>query len=277
MVKRKMKIAFVGTSCAGKTTAAFGLIARLKSYSVLAEGLTSQDRKFSFNPALLESEELAQNWMVANLIAKEVDAFLHPDVDVLISDRSPLDLLAYYAFQYEDSGLMHALKDYVFAYLSTYDALYYLPPLQYQDDGKRPSDSFRLGVDKVLLGLIEETNTRYPGLVQNIPRNKILESVLLLLGVRKPGVKTTVSRAECAYLARTCGATFYVKSSYFEKAEESSDMFSDVDIMIADPAAGKQIEDAVKANFGPWVTVDIVPIYEDLQVDLATFEKFAHD
>ena len=44
--KNKFKFALIGTSCSGKTTTAYALVSRLKSYGVLADGVFSQENEF---------------------------------------------------------------------------------------------------------------------------------------------------------------------------------------------------------------------------------------
>lgn len=217
------KFGIIGTSCAGKTTLAHQLIGRLKSYGVLADGLFSQDRKFSFPLAQLETEA-AQNWMITNLIAKEADLILHPDVDVYITDRTPVDLFAYYAYQY-DTPLSRACWNYVKAWATTYTALYYLEPLPYQDDNKRPTDEFRMGVDEKLLKLLEEI----PNVVC-IPRNEVLVDIMVQCNLKKPSAKSTMNSTDLQAIANGLGRPIVAKLP-----RSGADELSDQDMWVMGP------------------------------------------
>ena len=252
------KFGIIGTSCAGKTTLAHALTARLKSYGILADGLFSQDRKFSFDKTFLESEP-AQNWMITNLISKEVDLTLHTDVDVYVSDRTPVDLFAYYAVQY-DTELSRACWAYVLEWAKTYDALYYLEPLEYQFDTKRPSDEFRLSVDKKLKELIAQVPN-----IKRLPRNGILADILITIGFQKPRAKTSITQADIKTLAKTFGYPILVK----DKAP--ADILSDTDMWVlasdvfkVDMAA---LREYTRGLLGPFVLFDL-----NLAKDTSTFD-----
>lgn len=257
-LKNKFKFALIGTSCAGKTTAAYALVSRLKSYSVLADGVFSQDRKFSFDKAHLATEEIAQQWMVNNLIAKETDTILHEDIDVLITDRSALDLMSYYALQFPESRTMKAMLGYVTEYLQTYSALYYLPPLPFQDDGKRPGDAFRKSVDTQLVRMIAALPEHVKSKVKFLERNKVLEDVMMTVGVKKPNSKYQLDPDDMQFLANRTGLVLHRTARSFRK---EPDVLSDNDIFVeATDVEKATLVTTARSNFGPWVTVDIVPI-----------------
>lgn len=200
----KHKFGIIGTSCAGKTTLAHQIVGRLKSYGILADGLFSQDRKFSFPIAQIETEA-AQNWMITNLISKECDLFLHSDVQILITDRTPIDLFAYYAVQY-DTPLSRACWAYAKQWATTYSKLYYLEPLPYQNDTKRPPDEFRLKVDLKLLALLKEI----PNAV-SLERHEVLVDLMLTSGLKKPTTKTKFSETDFQAIADAIGRPLIVK------------------------------------------------------------------
>jgi len=221
-----MKFGIIGTSCAGKTTLAHALVSRLKSYSILADGLFSQDRKFSFDRKYLPTEA-AQNMMITNLISKEVDLSLHGDVEVLITDRTPIDLFAYYAHQY-DTPLSRACWAYAKEWAKTYTQLYYLAPLPFQDDGKRPADDFRLQVDEKLKELIQEV----PNVVE-IGRHDVLNSILNHIGFDKPSVKMTLEDTDAQTISDQLNKIVIVKEG------GNKDVVSDYDMWIVDPLSIK--------------------------------------
>lgn len=223
----KHKFALAGTSCAGKTTLAHQLIGRLKTYGILADGVTNADRRFSFPRELIETQEIAQNWMINNLIAKEIDLGLHGDTFVMVNDRSVLDFYAYYAYQYPNSELCIALWTYVQEWLRTYDKIYILEPLPYQDDGKRPGDEFRMAVNEVLDNLARTIpNVAY------IDRKDVLNDILQTMGIPKPTAKNVVTVED---LQAFCNA---VKLPLVAKMPTYDDGLSDVDCWVIEPLNG---------------------------------------
>jgi hypothetical protein len=245
------KFGIIGTSCAGKTTLAHTLVGRLKSYGVLADGLFSQDRKFSFAKQFLETEA-AQNWMVTNLISKEVDITLHTDVDVFITDRTPIDLFAYYAYQF-DTPLSRACWNYVLQWAQTYEALYYLEPLPYQDDTKRPSDEFRLGVDAKLKELIREVpNVRY------LARHSVLVDIMTRANLKKPNVKDYLDRNDLQAIANGLNVKVILKTSL------KRDSLSDYDLWIIDPRP-----ESVDLNWASYYIKGLVGAFVAFDVNLA--------
>ena len=260
------KFALIGTSCAGKTSLAHSLVGRLKTYGVLADGIFSQDRKFSFPLSKIESEA-AQNWMIANIIAKEADMQMHEDVELVLSDRSPLDLLAYYAYQYQGkSALYEAAKGYAIEWCKGYEALYYLEPLPYQDDHKRPSDEFRLGVDRVLLGLIDEAVAAGVNVVTGLARSDILRDVMQRAGIQKPSVKSALAPTDVQRLSNFLRLPVLAKF-----ANDPGDPLSDTDMWII-ISAKTPVSDFIRVSenhvgaataflrghVGPWPLFDLM-------------------
>lgn len=253
----KHKFGIIGTSSSGKTTLTHGLVSRLKSYGILADGVFSQDRKFSFPLEKLESEE-AQNWMVTNLISKEIDLSLHIDVDVMISDRTPVDLFAYYAVQY-DTELSRACWQYVKQWARTYTSLYYLEPLAYHYDGKRPSDSFRLNVNTKLLALIEELESEKQVSIRKLGRHEILNDILVKVGFQKPRVKIALLESDIQQLADSFNKPILLKTT------SSKDSLSDYDLWVIDESLDvldfteklEAYKNYAKGLFGPFVPLDI--------------------
>lgn len=258
------KFAIIGTSCAGKTALTHALVGRLKSYGVLADGVYSQDRKFSFPIEAIDSEP-AQNWMIANLIAKEADLGLHTDVEVLISDRSPLDLMAYYTYQFT-TELSKAALAYVVSWCKTYDALYYLDPLPYQDDTKRPDDAFRMDVDRVLLQLMAEAQEQGVN-IKRVARKDILLDLMQKAGLKKPTVKQMLQGDDVQRLAN------FLRTEIRAKFPRTDDALSDTDMWVLLGAPGHSVtpetyltkaqslrmvaKQWLAEHCGPWVQFDV--------------------
>lgn len=156
MNSKVKKFAIIGTSSAGKTTLVYDILHRLKLAGIHADGVLQQDRRFSFERARLEDSIEAQYSFIANQIKTECDMVLRPGLEVLVSDRSPLDFYAYYEWQY---GRCNQLLDFIFHYCkTTFQKLYYVPPLPYVDDGARLHEEGRDKVDSVLLDIIYTYN-----------------------------------------------------------------------------------------------------------------------
>lgn len=147
------KFAFIGTSSAGKTTATYQTCAYLKERGIRVDGILQQDRRMPFSPELLATHAEAQHWFIFNMMTTESYLALAKGTDCLVSDRSVLDFFAYMKYQWPDK--VSDVQATVTAWLDTYTQLYYLAPRAYDDDGVRPTDEFRIGVDGVLKDLIK--------------------------------------------------------------------------------------------------------------------------
>lgn len=135
------KFGLIGTSCAGKTSKAYEVLAALKRAGVHADGVLQQDRRFSFERALLETDPVAQWSFIANQVKAEADMMLRPGTEVLICDRTPLDFYAYYEWQY---GRNDALYNFALDWCKrTYSNIYFLRALPYVDDGARLDEGER--------------------------------------------------------------------------------------------------------------------------------------
>lgn len=146
------KFAFIGTSSSGKTTATYLTCGYLKELGIRADGILQQDRRLPFNPELLSTHAEAQHWFIFNMMTTESYLSLSRGTDCLVSDRSVLDFYAYMKYQWPHQT--DEIGDMVTMWLSTYHTLFYLPPRAYDDDGVRPPDEFRLGVDRTLRELV---------------------------------------------------------------------------------------------------------------------------
>lgn len=147
------KYAFIGTSSSRKTTLTYKTCGFLKEHGIRADGILQQDRRLPFPKELLETHAEAQYWFLTNMMTAENYMALQQGVDCIVSDRSVVDFFAYAETQWPSQ--MADWKYFVLRWASTYRALFYLKPQAYDDDGVRPSDEFRLRVDKTLQKLIQ--------------------------------------------------------------------------------------------------------------------------
>jgi AAA domain len=207
----KYKIAFTGTNSSGKTTMAMEVCSRLKrDYRALAELVSSQDRKITWKDDHFPVDPRAHYGMITNLIHAEVQAELKGDADVVITDRSVLDLYAIALTDHPDSKMIKELGYTVNAWSKTYTKIFYLPPLPYQEDGKRPPDEFRMRTHATLISLLgEEHSTRYTNVVR-VPRTETFKGVLSALGLT-PKVDVFAEDEKWQYLADIFDVTLLVK------------------------------------------------------------------
>lgn len=225
MKSSKVKIAFTGTNSSGKTTWAMLTTGRLKAeYDVLAELVSSQDRKITWSDGHFPVDDRAHFGMICNLINAEVQAELKGDAEVVITDRSVLDLYAIALTDHPYSPRIQALGETVKAWVSTYTKIYYLPPLRYQEDGKRPPDEFRMKTHATLLSLMDKWETKFECLVRDCPREDTFKDVLKTLGISVKNLPFE-EQAKFQKIADTLECDLLVKNS--------KSVMSDTDIWVS--------------------------------------------
>lgn len=251
----KLKVAFTGTNSSGKTTMALDVTARLKGeHHVLAEVVSSQDRKITWKDDHFPVNPIAHYGMICNLIHAEVQATLKGDATIVVTDRSALDLYAIALYDHPDSQLIKDLGVMVKSWLTTYTRIYYLPPLAYQEDGKRPSDTFRMATHAKLMELIQDWNI--PNLCM-LDRPQAYRDIKELCGVSN--VKPDLARTrKFELMAKVIQSTVVVKA---QKSVVTSDL--DVFILIDEPgkiqAAQKAAAQVSEHYFGRKLDIMIAP------------------
>jgi predicted nucleotidyltransferase len=214
------KFAIIGTSSAGKTTKVHEIIWRLKMCGTLVDGVLQQDRRFSFDRQRLEDSKLAQYSFITNQIKTECDMALRPGVDVLVSDRSPLDFYAYYEWQYGyHESWWSMVRDFC---QETFTKLYYVEPVKYENDGARLSEEGRDEADKVIRNCIARYNSEVKNSIFKIHRDDIYKDILSYLG-------KTLLEEDLAVIPKALGTDVLIGGSYaFNRAHK----FSDVDVYV---------------------------------------------
>lgn len=221
----KFKFALTGTNCSGKTTLALGLTESLKRDSVLAEVVSSSDRRISWSDAHFPVDVRAHWGMITKLIGAEVAAELRGDADVVITDRSVLDLYAIATYDHPNNASMLALEPAILDWVSKYTAIYYLEPLPYQEDNKRPNDDFRMATHANLLTLFDKYRYRLPN-VFKIPRKEVLHDIRAKMGL--PTIDVLGEDQKWQAISDATGVDLMVKERKTPK--------SDYDVWILDPA-----------------------------------------
>ena len=151
-----MKIGISGTHGTGKSFLVYELANKYKldypSKEVTVITEVARQCPFEINQG---ASLQAQEWMFCNQIQKEIEA--ENNCDIVITDRTIADYLAYTKHQYED--FFYRFLPYLKYYISTYDRIYYksLEKNQYMvDDGIRATDkNFQHEIDILLQEIYE--------------------------------------------------------------------------------------------------------------------------
>lgn len=237
------KFAIIGTSCSGKTTLTYQILSELKRRGVNADGVIQQDRRLAFERWKLETEKEAQYWVILNMAKKEVEMQLN-DVEVIVSDRSVLDFYAYLETMY---GRDEMMWEFVKRWIDTYTAVYYLGPLPYENDGKRPSDEFRMKVDQKLRDLCLELIKEGKSNILKLEREKILGDILSRIGKR---VLSDVDLHEVGVLLRTEGMKKVLIGGSYAFGRQTKDSDVDVYCLGKKIRRRKDLEEKLKRVFG---------------------------
>ncbi len=239
------KYAFTGTNCSGKTTMALAVTARLKRQAILAEIVCSQDRKISWKDDYFPFTPIAHYGMITNLIHAEVAASLKGDADVIITDRSVLDLYAIMATDHPDHSMTLALEPTILEWLETYTRIYYLAPLAYQEDGKRPADDFRMRTHAMLRRFMDKYSL--PN-VEEVDRTEVYKQIAQDMGFHVPN-PIFAQEAKWQAIVNAMGVEVVVK-------EQTCETTSDIDVWILLP-----IDKVLAGDYSPEGFLSVVEAY----------------
>lgn len=151
---KRIKIGFIGTQGAGKTTACYSLATKLKKdgHDVYVLSEVARSCPLPLNKdATMES----QLWIFGKQLTREQSA----RGNILISDRTILDVFCY--SMRTDKTFFKSLIPFVKKYLETYDVIFFLEPSDEYliDDGIRSTDKeFRDEIDNIMKKYIDEFN-----------------------------------------------------------------------------------------------------------------------
>lgn len=246
------KFGIIGTSCAGKTTLVYDLLHKLKMRGVNVDGILQQDRRFSFERARLEDDPLAQWSFIMNQIKAEADMQLKPGVDVMVSDRSPLDFYAYYEWQYGEN--VH-LKNMVYDWCkSTFTHMYLVDPLPYVNDGARLDEAGRNQADVVIRELVLEAVNDWKIPISMVD-DKTFKRTQVFSDIMRQLTDKVLTNEELQLLPEIVGRDeVLVGGSYaYNRATKLSDLdvylIGDVPVETGHPGL-KQYETRIKDAFG---------------------------
>jgi nicotinamide riboside kinase len=188
-------IGLFGSESLGKTSIGYMLTGRLRSHGVLAEFVTDSSAAMPFEPECFDHYDAAWMYVVAKKIAAECEFALRRNVEVIISDRTPLDLWYYWRMKHPRSSLLPNAHPLVLSWMHQYDALYFLPAAGTEfryDQFREPTDDSRRTIDEAFQRDLAALSDRYPALTiaggTYRERGEFIYHDLLakLLGLSKP-------------------------------------------------------------------------------------------
>lgn len=135
------KIGIIGTASAGKTTMCYDILSKLKHAGIKADGVLQQDCRLNFDRSFLDTNPLAQWALILQQMQVEAEMSLRKGIDVLVCDRTPFDLYAYFAETQKGNTKLKAVVD-EWCRL-TFDRIYLLRPVAYEVSEVRCSEDFR--------------------------------------------------------------------------------------------------------------------------------------
>jgi thymidylate kinase len=155
-----MKIALIGTHGTGKTTTVHEIIAALKKNSVDAGYLEETARRCPL-PINEDRTKQSQRWIFYEHLVKEIE--LEPKSDVLVCDRSLLDIYAYYFAKFGENKSMEKVIE---ENMPTYSLLFYFPLDKFnkrlqKDKARSTEETFQKEIDVAILKLFEKFNVKY--------------------------------------------------------------------------------------------------------------------
>lgn len=135
-----LKIAFVGTSCVGKTTIIDHYERKYTNNSKVAFVPEAAREYFTANPIIPVDQRFGvkPQGEIQQLALRNEQAALHSGAEIIICDRSVLDAVAYVRGHGDKKGSEQLLKQ-IESWVPTYDAILLLDPadVPYQTDDIR--------------------------------------------------------------------------------------------------------------------------------------------
>lgn len=145
-------IGLFGSESIGKTSTAYMLTGRLRTHGLLAEVVTDSSAAMPFPPDRFDTHPVAWMYVIMRKIERECEYALRSNVEILVSDRTPLDLLTYFRMKHPESDLVEAVDRLMKVWMSRYDLLYFFPAKGTEfrfDSFREPTDHSRCVVDGI--------------------------------------------------------------------------------------------------------------------------------
>jgi DNA polymerase III delta prime subunit len=156
----KIKIGFSGPPCSGKTTTVHEVVVELRKRGIKVDVLSGIERipLYDINRMYDITEH---NISLMNHVLQESLYTKRPDIDVLLVDRTPLDILIDMEISAVVEGcekcehIKTAMTDYTVEWMNTYDIVFILPPLKFKKDGLRlENEPWRINIIKLYKDLL---------------------------------------------------------------------------------------------------------------------------
>ena len=166
------RFAITGAECSGKTTIALAVVSGLRRAGYHVAYVPEPGEKLIFNPKRFDQHEAAPwAYMVSTKMRDEAVAELLPNVDIIVSDRMPLDHALYAHIKYgvdlntlpkEERMVLGALLVSGIEWLQRYDQVFFstIEGVPFVGDGlrQRGADSMRIDFETQM----RETLETYP-------------------------------------------------------------------------------------------------------------------
>ena len=160
-------IGLFGSESLGKTSTGYMLTGRLRTHGLLAEFVTDSSGAMPFPPSRFDTHEAAWVHVIGRKVERECEFALRTNVEVIVSDRTPLDQLAYFRMKHPQSPLVAALEHFVMEWMTRYDRLYFLPAkgTTYRfEQFREPGPGSRDTIDAYFLERLPELQERFPAI-----------------------------------------------------------------------------------------------------------------
>jgi len=160
-VKERIKIAFVGTSCVGKTTLIEAYIGRKVPGLVVVNEAARE--YFIRNPHVTDRFAVQAQGEVQALALKNEQSAHDSEATKIVCDRSVLDAVAYVRSQGDIAGSRQLLER-VRLWVQTYHRFLLLNPVDvpYQTDSVRQEgEEVRLGFHRAFLEMFDDAGIQY--------------------------------------------------------------------------------------------------------------------
>jgi thymidylate kinase len=155
-----LKIAFIGTHGANKTTHCYELASALKKLDKNVYILQEVARECPF-PVNEKVTFETQMWMLTTQIKREIEVSKQKGLDYLICDRSVIDVYAYMIRKAEDE--CSPIIEFVYNWAETYDYIFRCKPIHLKNDCFRStSKEFQTDIDNIFDRLNWNTLPIYP-------------------------------------------------------------------------------------------------------------------
>jgi len=141
----KIKIGFSGPPCSGKTTTVHEVVVELRKRGIKVDVLSGIERIPLYNVNRMY-DVTEHNISFVNHILQESLHSKRPDIDVLLVDRTVLDIWIDMDITAVVKGckkcefIKKAIQDYTNNWLKTYDLIFKFNAVEFKDDGLRLND-----------------------------------------------------------------------------------------------------------------------------------------